>query len=302
MDTDARSDPRTRLLSAGLVLLAAALGVNSLLGPLGSETIRYRYSESLINQGIGLDAVALLGAVPIALAAAALVARGHRGGPVLAFIPTTFAVYMVPQYVVGPEYLDLPGNNERFFLFHVLLFVLALALLVTTWSCVDRSSLRPASESSDRRRSLVMFGVAAFVLLGRWLPGIIELSRGEPASVDFLENPTAYMLIGVLDLGLVVPAAVAAGIALRRGVAWAREASYAVIGWFALVPAAVAAMAITMEVNDDPNATTAATALFATAAVVFTVGAAALYVPMFGRDDVGSRASPDGPGAGEDDR
>jgi len=70
-----------------------ALGVfaNSLLGPLVLETIRYHCPESLINQGIGLDAVVLLGAAPIATGAGLLVLRAHRAGPVLVFIPTTFS-------------------------------------------------------------------------------------------------------------------------------------------------------------------------------------------------------------------
>lgn len=276
----------SRLLGAGLFLLAGGLASNSLLGPLAFEVIRYRYSESLINQGVGLDLVAILGAVPLALLAGILALRGHRAAPVLAFIPSTFALYMVPQYVVGPEYLDLPGNNERFFVFHLVLFILALALVVGSWVCIDGDSLPPRGAVSCRRRSLVLFGVAAFILLGRWLPGIIDLTAGDPTGADFLENPTAYLLIGLLDVGLVVPAALAAGIGLRRGARWARKAAFAVIGWFALVPAAVAAMAITMQLNDDPNATGGATALFVAAAMVFTVGAVVLYLPLFRPDEV----------------
>ncbi len=73
----------------------------------------------------------------------------------------------------------------------------------------------------------------------------------------------------------------AAAIALRRHRRWARTAAYAIIGWFALVPAAVAAMAVVMQLRDDPNATTAATILFVVAATVFTFGADWLYRPMF---------------------
>ena len=88
-----------------LFVLAAGLVANSVLGPLLSETIRYRYSESLVIQGIGLDVMALLMAAPVALVAVILILRDQRAGPVLAFIPATFAAYMAPQYVVGPEYL-----------------------------------------------------------------------------------------------------------------------------------------------------------------------------------------------------
>lgn len=273
-----------KALGYGLIALAAGLAANSLMGPLVFEVIEYRYSTSLINQGIGLDAVALFGAVPVAVIAAVLVLRGHRAGPVLGFVPAAFAAYMTPQYVVGPEYLDLPGNNEQFFLFHLALFVLAVAMLLLAWRAVDPAGLEPSTRRSDRLRSLVLFGVAAFVLLGRWLPILPDLLSGDPTTTDYLENPTAFMLIGILDLGLVVPAAITAAIGLRIGTRWARTAAYAVIGWFALVPASVAAMAITMVVNDDPNADTGLMTVFTVAAVVFTIGAAVLYRPMLRSD------------------
>lgn len=274
--------PRRRWLAYGLIALALGLTANSVLGPLLVGAIRYRFSETLINQGIGLDAVALLGAVPVAVAAALLTLRGHLAGPVLALIPATFAAYMAPQYVVGPDYLGIAGNNEQFFLFHLGLFVLALGTIVLAWTETDRTRLRPATAGSDRRRSWVMFGVAAFILLGRWLPFLVELTQGDPTSPDYVENPTSFLLIGLLDLGLVVPAALTAGIGLRFHASWSRTAAYAVIGWFALVPAAVAAMAIAMVVNGDPAADTGTAAVFAVAAVVFTAGAAALYRPLFG--------------------
>lgn len=273
---------RRRWLAYVLLVLAVGLTANSVLGPLLVGAIRYRFSETLINQGIGLDAVALLGAVPVAVAAAVLTLRGHLAGPVLALIPATFAAYMAPQYVVGPEYLGIAGNNEQFFVFHLGLFVLALGSIFLAWTEIDRTRLRPATAESDSRRSWVMFGVAAFILLGRWLPFLLELTQGDPTSPDFTENPTSFLLIGLLDLGLVVPAALTAGIGLRLHASWSRTAAYAVIGWFALVPAAVAAMAIAMVANGDPAADTGTAVMFVAAAVVFTAGAASLYRPLFG--------------------
>ncbi len=273
--------PNRNTLTWLLGILAGALAANSLLGPLITGQIEYRYSESLINQGIGLDAVALLGAVPVAIAAAVLVQRQHRAGPILAFIPATFAAYMAPQYIIGPDYLGLPGNNERFFVFHLAVFLLGTATVAAAWNAIDRSMLVPCDQRSDRKRSWVLLGVVAFIFAGRWLTGLIDLFGGDPVNTDYQENPTAYLLIGFLDLGIVVPAALFAAVGLRRYRSWARPAAYVVIGWFALVPAAVAAMAIVMSVNDDPNASTGATAMFVIAGAVFTAGAASLYRPLF---------------------
>ena len=270
-------------LAYGLVGLAAGLVVNALLGPLFTETIRYHYSDSLINQGIAVDAVALAAAA-IGLVAALLVLRGHRAGPILAFIPATFTAYMAPQYIVGPDYVGLPGNNEQFFLLHLGLLVVAVALILAAWASVDRDWLGSVPRVSNRRRSWAMLGVAAFIALGRWLSAVLDLMSGQPSNPDYLENPTAYLLLGILDLGLVVPAAVTAAIGLRIGARWARTASYAVIGWFTLVPASVAAMSITMQINDDPNASNGATVLFIVAGIVFSAGALALYRSLFTRN------------------
>lgn len=263
-----------------LTLLAALLGANAVLGPLALDVINYRYSDSLINQGVGLDAVALFGAAPVAIAAAGLVYQRHRAGPVLAFIPATFATYMAPQYIIGPDYTTLPGNNERFFVVHLALLITGIAATILAWRSINPAELEPSSDAGDRRRSIVLFSVVAFILLGRWLTGIIDLLGGTPTSTDYQENPTAYLLIGVLDLGIVVPAAIVTAVALRRHLAWARTAAYAIIGWFTLVPAAVAAMAGVMTIKNDPNASTGQTAIFIIAATVFTLGAIWLYWPM----------------------
>jgi hypothetical protein len=266
-----------------LLVLGAVLAANAILGPLALGVIEYRYSTTLTNQGIGLDAVALFAAAPLSLAAGVLTLRGRTAGLVLGLIPATFAAYMAPQYVVGPDYLGIPGNNEQFFLLHLAMFVLGVGLIAGIWTSIDPAALRPATRRSDRLRSLVLLGVVAFILLGRWLAGIVDLLGGPPFGSEFEENPTAYLLIGILDLGIVVPAAAAAAIALLRGTPRARIAAFTVIGWFALVPASVAAMAIAMEVNGDPNADSGITILFSVAAVVFTAGAAILFRPILAR-------------------
>jgi hypothetical protein len=43
-------------------------------------------------------------------------------------------------------------------------------------------------------------------------------------------------------------------VGLVRGATWAQKALFAVVGWLGLVGPAVAAMAITMYVNEDPIA------------------------------------------------
>jgi|GEM_PF-349460 len=271
---------RQRRIGWGLLALAAGLAANSLLGPLALGVIEYRYGASMINQAIGLDSVALFLVAPVSALAGALTLSGHRAGPVLGLAPAAFAAYMVPQYVIGPEYARLPGNNERFFPFHLALFILSTGLLLAAWATTDGRALPPISRDSDRRRAWVLVGVAAFILV-RWLPALAGLLTGAPPDAAYRDNPTSYLLIALLDLGLVVPAALVSARALRRGVGWGRKGAYAVIGWFATVLTSVAAMSVTMQVRGDPNASPATAAAFGVAAMVFIGGAALLYRPLF---------------------
>jgi hypothetical protein len=272
-----------RWLVPASFVLGAGTAINSLLGPIGFDVIRYHYGESMINQAIGLDAVAVVLAAPLAIVAGLLIAKGHRAGPALLFAPATFAAYMMPQYIIGPDYLQLPGNNENFILFHIGLFILATTILVGAWNAIDRDQLRPNLRRSDQRRACVLLALAAFIAFGRWLPGIADALKHPPANKSYLDNPTAFWVVGFLDLGVVVPVAIVTSMALLRGSPWARSAAYAVIGWFSLVPASVAAMAMVMEANADPLGTAANTATMITAAVVLSTGAIAMYRPLFHR-------------------
>lgn len=270
-----------RALGVGVMVLGVLLAINSLMGPLAFEVIEYRYGESMINQAIGLDAVALGVAFPLAVFAGVLIRRRHVAGPVLAFAPALFAAYMMPQYVIGPDYLGLPGNNEDFALAHIAVFVLAVAVAIGAWRVIDPARLHPDSRRSDLRRSWVLIGVAAFIGLGRQLPAILGVMADSSQNDSFQDNPTAFWVVVFLDLGVVTPAASAAAVGLQRAATWSRTAAYAVIGWFSLVPISVAAMNIAMRVNDDPLVTTTDTVIFGLAAAVFTVGAVWLYAPLF---------------------
>jgi hypothetical protein len=52
---------------------------------------------------------------------------------------------------------------------------------------------------------------------------------------------------------------------------WADRAVHAVLGWYALVPPSVAAMAVVMLVRDDPHASAATVLLLSLASLVFGV-------------------------------
>ena len=120
-----------RGLAVGLVAIAAGLAAVALLGPLAFGVVDYRVTETLRNQTIGLDAVSLFVVAPLGLLAALLVLRRRIAGPALALGSGAYTSYMFVQYILGPEYERLPGNNERLFPLYLALF--ALGWVVALW-------------------------------------------------------------------------------------------------------------------------------------------------------------------------
>jgi len=268
--------------------MGGGLALNAVLGPLGFEVIEYHYGESLRNQGIGLDLVALVVVAPLCIAAGVLVARQRLAGRVLAFAPAAFTAYMMPQYVIGPDYLGLPGNNENFFALHFAMFFGAATTFVLAWHTISPEEL---ALGGARRKGAIGFLLAfsVFMVVALYLPGLSDALSETPDRAAYVDNPTAFWIVAFLDLAVAGPAALVSGIALRQGAGWARKAVYAMAGWFALTPPSVASMAVVMVRNDDPNASTGQAVAFVAFAVVFLAFSAWLWKPVL----VG-RSGPDG--------
>jgi len=263
--------------------LAAGLVLNSLLGPLATGVIEYRYTETFRNQGIGLDAFALAIAAPLLLVAGRLSLRGNRAAGFLAIGPALMAAYMLPQYVLGAHYLEIAGNNEKFFPLHLGLFVLSAAVAAIAWTSLSAEDLLPASRRSRLWTGVLMLAVAAFLLL-RYIPALVDVWAGQP-SREYLDDPIAFWLIAFMDLGIVMPAALACGAALLTGVEGARKPAYAIVAWFALVGPAVAAMGFAMAINDDPNASLPGAIVFAAFGALFALLAVLIFRPLFRSTD-----------------
>jgi hypothetical protein len=283
---------RNRWLGYLLIALAIALAANSLLGPLAAGVIEYHLSVTLINQGIGLDAFSLAVVTPLLVAPGVLILRGSSTAPLIAIAPALYLPYMFLQYIAGPEYLQYDGNNESFFPLHVALFSLGAVAGVRAWSMLPDDALPVLSRRGERIAGAAVLAIAAFIAFGMYISnGLIDALgdfqgwASEPGAdrAEYLDNPHMYWTVVLMDLGILVPAAVATGVALLRGgTSWGHKATYVVAGWLALVGPAVAAMGIAMEVNDDPNASLGKTVMFCVVALVFIGFAARLYLPVLG--------------------
>lgn len=261
-----------RWLAIGLFALAAGLTFNAIIGPLVLDLVDYPFSESIRNQAIGLEAVTLMLVVPWSIAAAVLNLRGQQLGPVLAVAPGGYAAYMMVQYVVGPNYLQY----ESVVLLHLGILVLGTLCAIAGWSLQDGSALRRAN---SHWYALLALGVGLFVV-SRYIPMLAGSASGEPLPSEFAQDPAMYWTIVLLDLGVVVPSAIATSVALLLGARSASKALYALIGWFVLVPISVAAMSIVMLVNDDPNKSPGTAVLLAVAATCFTGLAAWVHLRL----------------------
>lgn len=255
-----------------LFVLAGVLVLNSVLGPLVTGVIDYPIAETVRNQLIGLELVSLSLVVPLSVVAGFLAVRGHRAAGVLGFGPAAYTAYMFAQYVLGPEY----RTYNLAVLFDAAVFSLSAAIAVLAWAGTDSTRLPVLTRARERWYGGLLLALAAFVA-SRYLGAVT--STGSPIAAEFAESPTFYWTIVLLDLGVVVPATVVAGVALIRGARAAHTALYAILAWFALVPPSVAAMGVAMVVNDDPYASVTQTAVLGGVSVLFVAMAAWIYRP-----------------------
>jgi len=266
-------DTRTpRAFGLLLLVLAAVLLVNSAIGPLGTGLVDYPITETLRNQLIGLEVVTVALVVPWCVLAGIRALRDDPGSALLAFGPAAYTLYMFVQYVLGPEYAEYRAIT----LFHVGVVTLSGGLTLWAWALSRTESLPVRSPRTERVYGAVLLGLALFVV-SRYAAAVAGSFDSTEIPAEFAAARTFYWSIYLLDLGVVVPGVVVGAVALLRGRQLGRRALYAVTGWFALVPPSVAAMAATMLVNDDPNASGSSVVALTIASVVFGMFAVVVH-------------------------
>jgi hypothetical protein len=190
-----------------------------------------------------------------------------------------FAVYTYAQVVVGQEYLRLPGNVERFFPLLLAVFVLGETAVVLGWRSMP-DALPEASPRLLRAAAVTLLLVALFLVVGQHLRPILIAWRDPSSLTEYASSPTPFWLVKLMDLGIVVPAAVATGVALWRGARWAGRAAYVILTAYTCLGLSVCAMAVVMLANGDPDASAGLALGFGVFALVFVVLTGALYRPL----------------------
>jgi hypothetical protein len=270
-----------RWLGIGLIVLGAGVAASSILGPFVADVIRYHTSAEMVNQVIGGDVVALFLVAPVSIFAGILALRGHPAAPAVSIGPAIFAAYTYTQLALGGDFLGYPGNSERVFLLDLWLFMLGTAIAATSWAMLDTRRLPPTSRRFDRALSIFLLAVAAFLVLGLHLPGLLDTWHNEPTAPEYLYTPTPFWLVKFMDLGIVAPALIVIAIGTLRNARWAEKGKYSAIGWVALLGSSVAAMAIVMQAEDDPSASAGNTIVFGSFAAIALAMALRVYWPLF---------------------
>jgi hypothetical protein len=270
-----------RLLGTALFLLGGLVLLYAVLGPLILDVIHFRTSVSGLNQIRGGDLAALVVVVPVCFAVGWLARRGHPAAPVLALAPAIFAMYTYSQLILGNEYLQRPGNVERFFPLLLALFVLAAAVALRCWGLARPEDLPSSSRRLNRGSGVTLVLIATFIVLGLHLPTLVDALRDQPSGVAYLDTPTLFWVVKFYDLGIVAPAALVVGVGSLRRSPWARRPAYAILGGYVLLAWSVSGMAWSMLLGGDPDASLALVVGSSALAGAGTVLAYFLYRPLF---------------------
>ena len=277
--THETSRSRTRSLSVVLALLGVGMGSAALLGPLALEVMQYRTSPTTLNQLLGVDATILFVLAPLTLVTAVLAGRGHQVAPPLASGLGVFAVYTYAQAVIGQEYLDLPGNVERFFPLLLAVFVLGGLALVLAWHAMPPTPPEP-SPALQRVAAWVLLLLAAFLVVGLHLPTMLTAWTDPQSMTEYASAPTPFWMVKLMDLGIIVPVALGVGWGLLHGADWALRVMYPLFTGYTCLALSVTGMAFVMLVKDDPDASLGLASGFAVFALGFLLLTVRLYRPL----------------------
>jgi hypothetical protein len=215
------------------------------------NVIRFRTSANIENQFIGGDAVSLGLVAPVAIVAGVLWLRDHRLAPALALAPALYAGYTYTSVVLGQEYGRYEGNVEKFFPLYAALVAVAGVIAAAAWSQLGRAGL-PVPPVRLRRGVAGLFIAFAGLIALAWSRQIQLVITGHPTT-EYLEGPTLFWLIKLLDFGFVIPAMIATGIGLLRSNPSAIKATYGLVGFLTCLTGSIAGMAVAMELKQDPS-------------------------------------------------
>jgi hypothetical protein len=133
-----------------------------------------------------------------------------------------------------------------------MLFILAGFILVTAWQRIRNNELPHFNQRRNKISATGLVLLAIFTSLS-YIASIPQIFKGGTIPSTYMEDPTVYWSIFLLDLGCVLPITIAVSVGIVKKKAFAKKAIFGMVGWYTLVVGSVAAMFVVMFLNGDPN-------------------------------------------------
>ena len=192
---------------------------------------------------------------PAAVVAAVLWRARHRLAAPVALGVGLVTLYYAVAETLGGDYVRYAGNSERFFLLFLALITLSWIVAVRAWTSLDREPPRPPLWLS-RIFALLLLLVAALLGLS-WTAQLVPIAVTGALGPEYLDSPSAFWTIRIVDLGFIVPVAIWTGYGLWQGRGSAIKAAYALATFLTMQGASVFAMGLVMLWRQDPTASPA---------------------------------------------
>jgi hypothetical protein len=130
--------------------------------------------------------------------------------------------------------------------------MLSWMVAARAWVALDPAPPRPPRWLA--RGLAIVLALGAMVISVAWLAQLIEIARSGATTQEYLEAPSAFWTVRIVDLGFIAPVCLGVSVGLWRGSALAIKAAYGVVAFMVLQAAAVLAMGAVMLWRDDPTA------------------------------------------------
>jgi len=201
---------------------------------------------SVMSMAMGQDLVTLVICVPILLASCYLISRGSIRGRLM-WMGTLF--YFAYTYAIA----SFMVSYNQLFLIYVALFSISLYTFLAGLLSLDVENIKASVSRGVTIKIAAVFSVITGVLLAlMWLQMIIAslLTGSDPSAL----TGYATLVVQAMDLGVIVPAAIAAGLLLLKGNEWGYALTSIVLIKASLLGTAILSMIVFMALNDVSTA------------------------------------------------
>ncbi|MBN2411786.1 hypothetical protein JXQ31_08840 [candidate division KSB1 bacterium] len=203
----------------------------------------YKYdSVSMAAQAVAQDFITLILGIPVLLGSLVFSIKGSLRGRLLLSGTIGYFLYTYASYAFGAAYNQL-------FLVYVAVFSASLFALILLIRSINVNEIKSVFSPKTPRRLVAGFELfVGTMILFMWLGRILPALKNNIPPVGLETYSTLF--IQVLDLGIVVPVAVIAGILLLRQQAWGYVLSVLFLVKGVTLSAAVTAMVVNMIAAD----------------------------------------------------